>query len=180
MSKVGRLHREIRGADEQAYLLLGDIPYPYPTKGNALSGGWAVDYIDASPGVASLDPVFMECWKQCPICLRIDLGSLGAEFCHSCEVKAGAVLEGWITGTLDTPEDFAMLPKIINLEVFLKMGGNVDDLRDLPDFERGFELLPKLLNREFFKVGHKSRQLREAYAAARSARFEHGASGSSF
>jgi len=60
------------------------------------------------------------------------------------------------------------------------MGGNVDNLRGVPDFERGFELLPKLFNEEYFTSGHKSRIFREAYTAARSARFEHGQSGRSY
>lgn len=155
-----------RSGKGQIYILCGDIPYPYPKAGYAIIG------FDAYPGEAVGD----SWWTQCPVCSRVGIVMAGREFCRKCWHEAGDLLERWITGSLDAP-DLEMLPQLINWEYFVELGGNVSDLQNMSEFDRGFELLPKLLNKELFRSGHKSRKLREAYATARSARFEHGESG---
>ena len=157
-----------RGEDF-VFIFCGDIPYPYPKTGNAIAS--ISDYFP-------LHAVPEYCWKQCPICSRVGIGYLGSAFCETCVSKAYDKLEKWINGTLDE-SDFEILPKLINWEYFVKLGGNVDDLRVAPAFEKDFVLTPRLVDKELFSSGHKAHKLREAYAAARSARFEHGASGGS-
>lgn len=157
-----------RSREDTIYILCGDIPYPYPKEGYTIIG------LDAYPGEAVRD----SWWTQCPMCSRVGIEMMDREFCRKCWHKAGELLERWITGSLDEP-DTKILSQLINWEHFVELGGNVGDLQNIPEFERGFELVPKLMDRGLFKSGHKSRKLREAYVAARSSRFEHGASGRS-
>ena len=159
--------RERSGEYDAVFILLGDIPYPHPKTGNAISS-----FFDYFPALPRAD----YCWQQCPICSRIDIGTFGREFCRTCLMKAYDTLEMWINGTLDEL-DYELLPKLIDWEYFVKLGGNVNDLRAIPELEKDFVLTPSLVDKRFFTSGHKSRKLREAYAAAKGAWFEHGHSG---
>lgn len=156
-----------RGEQYAVFILLGDIPHPYPKAANAISS--ICDYLPVGSR-----PEY--CWQQCPMCLKIDVALFSSEFCRSCLTKAYDSLEMWINGTLEGP-DFELLPKLIDWNYFVKLGGNVNDLRAIPEFEKDFVLTPNLVDKQFFTTGHKSRKLQEAYAAAKSAWFEHGHSG---
>jgi len=101
------LNRQNKG---KIFVLCGDIPFPYPKQANIIDG------IVAMPRDAPLDC----CWQQCRVCSLIAIEFLGEPFCRDCVHKAASVLESWIAGTLDMPEDFAALPNYINLEAFLK------------------------------------------------------------
>ena len=60
------------------YIFSGDIPWPYPSKGNAIE---ASDLID---------PDFYPrryCWQQCPVCRKLGIGVMGEPFCAGCLEK---------------------------------------------------------------------------------------------
>ena len=86
------------------------------------------------------------CWQICPLCDQLMIGPLNEMRCLGCMAE------------LDT---------LLN-----------DTLKRVPgitDYARVMEIVPAMLaaagDTNFFRSGHRNSKLREAYAAARSARF---------
>ena len=125
---------------ERAYILYGDIPWPYPKKGNIL--GFRPNWADGeSPTITGL------CWQVCPICDQLMIGSINEMQCLGCMPELDVLLD--------------------------------DALKKVPsisDYARVVEIVPAMLaaggDTNFFRGGHRNLKLREAYAAARSARFD--------
>lgn len=126
---------------EPVYILYGNIPYPYPKKGNMIGYGVNLDFdLDLDPedmygGISGL------CWQQCPVCGRFGIGPINEAFCKWC-----------LTAIANDVE-----------ERICKLGAWPWDAE---------ELSRSLLTPAPFKEGHKSLELKKAYTAARSARFE--------
>ena len=82
--KAFYFHLDVWNADDEVdelndfhsvYVFWGDIPWPYPSKGNAIA---APDIIDAG--------FYRQryCWQQCPVCRRLGIGVMGEPFCAEC------------------------------------------------------------------------------------------------
>jgi len=135
------LDRSVENA-EPVYILHGDIPYPYPKKGNMIAYGVKALDLDADPDPEDpYDGISGLCWQQCPVCLRIGIGPINKVFCKPCLTSI----------TEDVVE------RISQLGVW--------------PWESE-ELAGNLLNSAVLKAGHKSLELQKGYKAARSARFE--------
>jgi hypothetical protein len=174
------------------YIIYGDVPWPFPQKGNIFGYG---PYHD--PGSTFLDrlakaesvsgeterkkPEYRSllrgklklCWQECPLCLKIGIGKIGAPYCRSCHDQIAMHIWDHLpryrvmreAGTQDTSGQ-------VTRDVEVLAGRKPPN----PANARALELTKGLMNPEFFTSGHKSPKLREAYSAARSARFEHGQS----
>ena len=148
------------------YIIYGDIPWPYPphrgkicgwrgfdsgsglfrllraAKGGAEELAKEHEYRDLLKGSLNLG------WQECPLCQKIGIGKIGEPFCSSCHDKVAVHLMNHL----------ARYPV----------------LSEAPDPPRSIQALglsKDLMNPEFFASGHKSPRLREAYRAARSAKF---------
>jgi hypothetical protein len=94
--------RHIHGG---TYIIYGDIPWPFPEKGNIV--GWGVGANIASRSaffakLAEAEPDAGEsqskateyrrllkgklklCWQECPLCLKIGVGEIGKPYCGDC------------------------------------------------------------------------------------------------
>jgi hypothetical protein len=174
------VHRLRRVSLEQGvYIIYGEIPWPFPQKGNIL--GYGGTYYSGSnflDRIARAEPVVGEsrgqeteyrsllmgqlelCWQECPLCLRVGVGKLGAPYCRSCH-------------------DHVAQHVLAHLAGYRVMGGAEPRYwrKNLnPANLKAMKLAKDLINPEFFTSGHKTPKLHEAYNAARSARFEHGQS----
>jgi hypothetical protein len=174
------------------FIIYGDIPWPFPEKGNIFgfeeldssrsSFPWTSLVVELGTDEPARKPPEYRglltgqiklCWKECPLCLRIGVGTLGEPYCRSCQGQIAQHIWDHLAsykviseaGTQDTSDHFAP-DKVTSLRTKLQNPANA----------KAVELTKGLMNPEFFTSGHKSPRLREAYSAARSARFEHGQS----
>ena len=174
------------------FIIYGDIPWPFPQKGN-MFGYRELDSLGESFPWTSLaewgagEPVRKEpeyrslltgdlklCWQECPLCLRIGVGTLGETYCRTCQSQIVQHIWDHLAsyrviseaGTQDT-SDQVFVP---NPETWL-----LTKLQN-PANLKAIQLIKDLINPEFFTSGHKSPRLQKAYNKARSARFEHGES----
>lgn len=147
------------------FIIYGDIPWPFPREGNIFGFGArphsGSNFFDA-PIPYSFEAEEFErkenefrgllmgqlklCWQECPLCLKIGVGELGAPYCRSCHDR--------VAGHIWT-----------HLAEYQGTSG-----AGRTEATRG------LINPEFFTSGHKTAKLKGAYNAARAARFEHGQS----
>ena len=174
------------------FIIYGDIPWPFPQKGNVFGyrdldsiGSpfpwttlveWGTDEPERKESEyrSLLTGHLKLCWQECPLCLRIGVGTLGEPYCLFCQGQMAQHIWDHLAsykviseaGTQDT-SDQVFVP---NPETWL-----LTKLQN-PANLKAIQLLKDLINPEFFSSGHKSPKLREAYNAARSARFEHGQS----
>jgi hypothetical protein len=174
------------------FIIYGDIPWPFPQKGNMFgyrdldSTGspfpWTtlVDFgtdepVRKEPEYRSLLTGQIKlCWQECPLCLRIGVGTLGEPYCLFCQGQIAQHIWDHLAsykviseaGTQDT-SDQVFVP---NPETWL-----LTKLQN-PANLKAIQLIKDLINPEFFTSGHKTPKLQEAYTEARSARFEHGES----
>ena len=174
------------------FIIYGDIPWPFPQKGNMFgyrdldSTGspfpwtslveWGTDEpVRKEPEYRSLLTGHLKlCWQECPLCLRIGVGTLGEPYCLSCQGHIAQHIWDHLAsykviseaGTQDT-SDQVYVP---NPETWL-----LTKLQN-PANLKAIQLIKDLINPEFFTSGHKTPKLQEAYTEARSARFEHGES----
>jgi hypothetical protein len=177
------------------YIIYGDVPWPFPQNGNIFGYGSHLDsgstFFDR---LAKAEPVAGEsgrketeyyrhllggklklCWQECPLCLKIGIGKIGAPYCRSCHDQIAMhiwdhlpryqVMRG--AGTQDTSDQVMR-----DAEEAVFAGVKPPNTANA----KALELTQGLMNPEFFTSGHKSPRLREAYNTARSARFEHGQS----
>ena len=174
------------------FIIYGDIPWPFPQKGN-MFGYRDLDSIGSPFPWTTLvkrgadEPVRKEpeyrslltgelklCWQECPLCLRIGVGTLGKPYCRSCQGQIAQHIWDHLAsykviseaGTQDT-SDQVFVP---NPDTWL-----LTKLQN-PANLKAIQLIKDLINPEFFTSGHKTPKLQEAYTEARSARFEHGES----
>jgi len=173
------------------FITYGDIPWPFPEKGNILGYGaiwdsgsrflmrlaWEEERL-AGGGAVSVEESerwtneerkllrgrLNLCWQECPLCLKIGIGYIGEPFCESCHDKIAEHIEAHL----------AEYPVISEAETSHRTQKNAK----LPNAwnVQAMKLTRSLMNPEFFTSGHKSPRLQKAYSAARSARFEHGES----
>lgn len=59
--------------DHSVYIFSGEIPWPYPNKGNAIAGDNVCE--------ATHRPY---CWQQCLVCRKLGIGVMGEPFCWEC------------------------------------------------------------------------------------------------
>jgi hypothetical protein len=60
--------------DHSVYIFSGDIPWPYPSKGNAIApSDFYGDFAHRR-----------YCWQQCPVCRKLGIGIMGEPFCAEC------------------------------------------------------------------------------------------------
>ncbi len=178
------------------YIIYGDIPWPFPEKGNIFgygphdSGSTFFDTIAEaeSPLEEFLagesqgkEPKYRSllmgrlklCWQECPLCLKIGVGKLGAPYCRSCHDEIANHIWTHLVAEygIRSAPDYSLLSE------------NIRDPRH-PAFKnarqplnfKAMKMTKDLMNPEFFASGHKSPRLQKAYSAARAARFEHGQS----
>jgi len=159
------------------YIIYGEIPWPFPQKGNILgyggifySGSTFFDRLARAESAAGesrgKEPEYRSllmgqlelCWQECPLCLKVGVGKLGAPYCRSCHDQVAKHILAHLAGcrVMDGAEP-SYWRKTLN-----------------PADLKAMNLTKGLINPEFFTSGHKSPKLQEAYNAARSARFEHG------
>jgi hypothetical protein len=152
-TKAFYFHLDVWKADDEVdelndfhsvYVFLGDIPWPYPSKGNAIA---APDIIDTG--------FYRQryCWQQCPVCRRLGIGEMGEPFCPECLEK---------------------LRNAVSFEAEVVRLGRTTEPEALSEAARKVGIA--VVNEDVFRSAHRSHSLREAYSAARSARFEHGES----
>jgi len=162
------------------YIIYGDVPWPFPQKGNIFgyggimdSGSTFLDRLARAESVAGesereetkyrrslLGGRLRLCWQECPLCLKVGVGRLGAPYCRTCTDDVAEHIFSHLAGYRvmgDTEPSYWREPP------------NPADLKAM-------KLTKDLMNLEFFTSGHKSPRLHKAYSAARSARFEHGES----
>jgi hypothetical protein len=93
--------------DDGTYIIYGDIPWPFPEKGNIV--GWGGGFASRSAFFAKLAEAesdageseseatdsrkyrrlllmgkFQLCWQECPLCLKIGIGEIGKPYCRNC------------------------------------------------------------------------------------------------
>lgn len=191
------------------YILYGDIPWPYPAKGNAIGYGVGgeTSLYDFKDDVESEQDEYWGfsglCWHQCRLCSKIGIGILGRPYCAHCRFElekpiysrggtAEAIGEGlgaarrnqkWALALDELQQDVLLdpvPPEEQDTERRRRRREAQEVVTDL--IERGRlaqealnkhdRVVEEVLNLEFFRVGHKTTALQEAYTAARSARFE--------
>jgi hypothetical protein len=174
------------------FIIYGDIPWPFPQKGNMFgyrdldSTGspfpWTtlVDFgtdepVRKEPEYRSLLTGQIKlCWQECPLCLRIGVGTLGEPYCLSCQGQIAQHIWDHLAsykviseaGTQDTSDQVFVPDPETWVLTKLQNPANL----------KSIQLIKDLINPEFFTSGHKTPKLQAAYSAARSARFEHGES----
>jgi hypothetical protein len=174
------------------FIIYGDIPWPFPQKGNMFgyrdldSTGspfpWTtlVDFgtdepVRKEPEYRSLLTGQIKlCWQECPLCLRIGVGTLGEPYCLFCQGQIAQHIWDHLAsykviseaGTQDTSDQVFVPDPETWVLTKLQNPANL----------KAIQLIKDLINPEFFTSGHKTPKLQAAYSAARSARFEHGES----
>lgn len=156
------------------FILYGDVPWPYPQKGNIFGYGdrdvhgtnfgtlfedmhepEEVEYRSLLMGRLNLS------WQECPLCSKVGIGKLEAPYCISCYDR----MANFVLAHLVEDWDISEGASLTRLEYAAALG------LDTP--QKAYEATKGLMNQPFFTSGHKARKLQEAYEAARSARFEH-------
>jgi hypothetical protein len=127
----------------RVFVFAGDIPWPYPSKGNA---------IEASDFIGDFRHR-RYCWQQCPVCRKLGIGEMGEPFC---------------------PECLERLRNAVSFEAEVVRLGHTTEPKALSEAARKVGIA--VVDEDVFRSAHRSHSLREAYNAARSARFEHGES----
>jgi hypothetical protein len=195
--------------DDGTYIIYGDVPWPFPEKGNIV--GWGGGFASRSAFFAKLAEAESDagesdskaavyrrmllggqlnlCWQECPLCLKIGVGEIGKPYCRNCvddaaehifshlasyRVMGGAEpslwMPTWPGGRPVSPEDVQHVKELnVPRDMIMKPTLSPADLKAM-------NLTKDLMNLEFFTSGHKSPRLREAYSAARSAKWGHGKS----
>lgn len=173
------------------YIIYGDIPWPFPQKGNIFGYGPHDSGSNFFARIAMAESVAVEperkkteyrsllmgklkqSWQECPLCLKIGVGEIGSPYCRSCHDQIAKHI--W-----DHLASYPVMSEVgnqftsdqVRRDVGLWLGMRAPN----PANVKAMELTKGLMNPEFFASGHKSPKLQEAYNAARSARFEHGES----
>jgi hypothetical protein len=168
------------------YIIYGDVPWPFPEKGNIFGYGGRDSDSNffaslTGPEAGAVEHEYRSllmgqlnlCWQECPLCLKIGVGRIGVPYCRDCHDQIAKHIWDHLArypvmgeaGTQGTSDQV-----MHDLEV--RFGMKAPN----PANVKAMELTKGLINPEFFTSGHKSPKLREAYNAARSARFEHGQS----
>jgi hypothetical protein len=143
---------------QSVYIIYGDIPWPYPEKGNIFgygareSGSYFFDQLvqdEPKTKEAEYRSLLMGqlrlCWQECALFSKIGVGIIDTPYCRSCHDRMANLI--WT----HLAEEWGMTEGIT-------------------------EATKSLMNQEFFASGHRSPKLQQAYDVARSARFEHGES----
>jgi len=143
------------------YIIYGDIPWAYPEKGNIF--GYGARHHSGSYFFATEETIAGEAQRKETEYRDLLMGQLRLcwQECPLC-LKVGV-------GEIDTPYCRSCHDRVAeHLWTHLAEYRGVSGSRT--------EATKGLMNPEFFASGHRSPKLREAYDAARAARFEHGQS----
>jgi hypothetical protein len=187
------------------YICYGDIPWPYPQRGNIFGYGarhqsgsyFFGNFVEeeSQPKEAKYRSLLMGqlklCWQECPLCLKIGVGEIGRFYCRSCHDSIAKVIfthlvEDWGKNA-ETPTSKAseaieniILSNLSELEKYEAVNEAAKKLlgkyEAAANLSEGKKTTKSLMNQDFFTSGHKSPKLQKAYATAKSARFEHGES----
>ena len=156
------------------FILYGDVPWPYPQKGNIFGYGGRdvhgttfgeffegiheqeeVEYRSLLMGRLNLS------WQECPLCSKVGIGKFESPYCTSCYDR----MANFVLAHLVEDWDISEGASLTQLRWAAVLG------METP--QKAYEATKGLMNQPFFTSGHKTRKLQEAYEAARSARFEH-------
>jgi len=185
------------------YIIYGDIPWPFPQKGNIFGfssyhGSKFFAQITRTEKSARADNFFAQiagaesvagepqreyrsllmgklklCWQECPLCLKIGVGELGAPYCVPCHDEIAQHIWTHLVaeyGIKSVPDGLELAEDLKNPKH--PVNRNPRNPLNL----KAMKITKDLMNPEFFSSGHKSPRLQKAYSKARSARFEHGQS----
>jgi hypothetical protein len=137
------------------FIFYGDIPWPFPERGNAVGYGATCGMGGIRYGLKKLYAHLGLCWQQCRLCSKVGINSFGNTYCRDCKSALETAIYPTIYSRTGTAEE------------------NGEDPLTLAKKQNS--LVQEVLNLDFFTNGHKTPALQNAYEAARSARFEHGA-----
>jgi len=184
-------------------IFYGDIPWPFPERGNAVGYGKRNAVGGTRFGPERLYALLGLCWQQCRICSKIDINSFGDPFCGGCIDALEEVIYSRTGMVEEVGKDFweakAVVEGLQGLELEYLLELDLRDYDPLATSDQEIEwkknikksnervkqirkavdkhdsLVQEVLNLDFFSTGHKTPALQNAYGAARSARFGHGA-----
>ena len=91
------LARDPATSQQRAFILFGDIPWPYPKRGN-VSGFSASHEAEGDPSRWDL------CWQACPTCQRLTIGQINTMSCHGCAEELGALVQDALDVVWSIPE----------------------------------------------------------------------------
>ena len=175
------------------FIIYGDIPWPFPQKGNIFgygasdSGSTFSGELDWVEGVAEkferkateyrslLMGRLKLCWQECPLCLKIGVGEIGSPYCGSCHDQVAKHIWDHLARyrVMSEAGNQDVSDQVFSEELWRLYTGVKSPN---PANVKAMQLTKGLMNPEFFTSGHKSPRLREAYSAARSAKWGHGKS----
>ena len=113
------LPRDPATSQQRAFILFGDIPWPYPKRGNV--GGFSPSHeVEGDPSQWDL------CFQACPTCQQLGIGQINTMSCHDCVEELGALVQDsldvvWSIPTFDKVVDIvpAMVQGALNTEFFM-------------------------------------------------------------
>ncbi len=151
---TAKLHEAVTDKDQEkawndlinggVYVFYGDIPWPYPERGNAV--GYGVGGATSGGTVFGPERLYAWlglCWQQCRLCLKIGIDSLGATYCRGCKFE----LEKTIYSRSRMTE--AIGQELADVKREGRLLDELDDLvKDLPPEDRSstLEALPLFSN----------------------------------
>jgi hypothetical protein len=144
----------VKGTHSRGYILAGDIPYPYPKE------GWIVGY-DWSYSGSDFREVQAGSWVQCPVCLKVDI--------------AGEIND-WpgTTGSKGNPGCGCLGILSVTVQESI-LGSRTEKALFEASEEENYQLseaLDRIFKRNIFLTTSETTLLRDAYYAARQARFD--------
>lgn len=175
------------------YIIYGNIPWPFPQKGNIFGYGagesgsrffgelaWVESVAEESGRQATeyrslLMGRLKLCWQECPLCLKIGVGEIGSPYCRSCHDQVAKHIWDYLARyrVMSEAGNQDVSDQVFSEELWRLYTGVKSPN---PANVKAMQLTKGLINPEFFTSGHKTPKLQEAYNAARSARFEYGQS----
>jgi hypothetical protein len=91
------LARDPATSQQRVFILFGDIPWPYPKRGNI--GGFSASHdVEGDPSRWDL------CWLACPTCQRLTIGQINTMSCRDCAAELGALVQDALDVVWSIPE----------------------------------------------------------------------------
>lgn len=98
------LARDPATSQQRAFILFGDIPWPYLKMGNV--GGFSSSHeVEGDPSRWDL------CWQACPTCQRLGIGPINTMSCRGCAEELGALVQD----ALDIVESIPPFEKAVDI-----------------------------------------------------------------
>lgn len=106
------------GEFEETYIFYGDIPWPYPEKGNIVGQG-VQGRVGSHPGEeGELGDHWNLCWQECPVCSSITIGRLNDLYCSGCFEGLLAHVSDYVIKNGNLTADREILLSIVDREFF--------------------------------------------------------------